>query len=97
MTIRSLESFADYYQLYIQDEAADGNLSDAWTEEAVDRLLAIAPGTVGIGTVRNVSVPITIDILEREPKLSADKFDHIVECSISIERFGPHLQAQSQS
>lgn len=85
MTFHTLELFADYYQFYIQDEAADGNLSDAWTEEAVDRLLAVAPGTVGIGTVRNMDVPVTIDILDREPKFNADKFDHIVECSILIE------------
>ena len=85
MTVRSLELFADYYQFYIQDESADGNLSDAWTDEAVDRLLAVAPGTVGIGTVRNTDVPLTIVILDREPKFNSDQFDHIVECSISIE------------
>jgi hypothetical protein len=70
--LHSLELFADYYQFHIQDESADGNLSDAWTEEAFDRLLAVAPGTVGIGTVRNMDVPITIDILDREPKFNSD-------------------------
>ncbi len=77
--------FADYHQFYIQDENVDGNLSDAWTDEAVERLLAVAPGTVGIGTLRNVDVPVTIDVLEREPELDADKFDQIVECSIVVQ------------
>ena len=77
--------FADYHQFYIQDENVDGNLSDAWTDEAVSRLLALAPGTVGIGTVRNVDVPVTIAVLEREPSLDAEQFDHIVECSIAVE------------
>lgn len=27
--------FADYFQFYIQDEDADGNLSDSWNDEAV--------------------------------------------------------------
>ena len=76
---------ADYYQFYIQDEAADGNLSEAWTDEAVDRLLALAPGTVGVGTARNVDVPVTIDILDQEPALDVGKFDHVVECSISVQ------------
>ena len=53
-----LALFADYFQFYIQDEAAKGDLSEAWSEEATDRLLAIAPGTIGIGTVRNMEVPI---------------------------------------
>jgi hypothetical protein len=77
--------FADYHQFYVQDKDVDGNLSNAWTDEAVERLLAVAPGTVGIGTVRNVDVPVTIAVLEREPVLDADKFDQVVECSISVQ------------
>ena len=85
MSLYELTLFADYHQFYIQDENVDGNLSDAWTDEAVERLLAVAPGTVGIGTVRNVDVPVTIVVLEREPALDADKFDQVVECSIVVE------------
>jgi hypothetical protein len=80
-----LTLFADYHQFYIQDEKADGDLSDAWNDAAVERLLAVGPGTVGIGTVRNVKVPVTISVLEQEPALDADKFNHIVECSIAVE------------
>jgi hypothetical protein len=40
MSRYKLTLFADYHQFYIQDETADGNLSDAWTDEAVERLLA---------------------------------------------------------
>jgi hypothetical protein len=80
-----LTLFADYHQFYIQDENVDGNLSVAWTDGAVERLLAVAPGTVGIGTVRNVDVPVNIAVLEREPIFDADKFDQVVECSIAVE------------
>lgn len=59
-----LTLFADYQQFYIQDEKADGDLSEAWNDAAVERLVAVAPGTVGIGTVRNVDVPVTISVLE---------------------------------
>jgi hypothetical protein len=85
MSRYQLTLFADYHQFYIQDENVDGNLSDAWTDEAVERLLAVAPGTVRIGTVRNVDLPVTIAVLEREPALDADKFDQVVECSIVVE------------
>ena len=80
-----LTLFADYHQFYIQDESADGNLSNAWTDDAVKRLLAVAPGTVGIGTVRNVDVPVTISILEREPAFDPEEFDQVVECSVAVE------------
>jgi len=61
--------FADYFQFYLQDEAASGDLSAAWTEEAVARLLAVAPGTVGIGTVRNMEVPVSLEIFASAPPL----------------------------
>src|SRR5262245_38672877 len=57
-----LSLFADYFQFYIQDEAVVGDLSQSWGEEATSRLLAIAPGTIGIGTVRNMDVPVVIEI-----------------------------------
>ena len=36
--------FADYYQFYLQDECAEGNLGDSWSPEAVERLLAVGRG-----------------------------------------------------
>lgn len=85
MSPYELVLFADYHQFYIQDEKVNGDLSYAWTDEAVERLLALAPGTVGIGTARNVDVPVTITVLEREPSFDAERFDYVVECSIAVE------------
>jgi hypothetical protein len=76
--------FADYFQFYIQDEAAKGDLSQAWNEEATDRLLALAPGTVGIGTVRNMDVPVTVDILEHAPEDDFSEWDHVVEAGLDV-------------
>ncbi|QOZ34784.1 hypothetical protein [Bradyrhizobium sp. CCBAU 53421] len=79
-----LSLFADYFQFYIQDEPADGNLSEAWTPETTDRLLATAPGTVGIGTVRNMDVPVGVEILDAEPDADFTKWDHVVEASLDV-------------
>ncbi|MBR1230960.1 hypothetical protein [Bradyrhizobium sp. AUGA SZCCT0182] len=76
--------FADYFQFYIQDEAAKGDLSQAWNEEATDRLLALAPGTVGIGTVRNMDVPVTVDFLEHAPEDEFSEWDHVVEAGLDV-------------
>lgn len=85
MTLFELSLFADYFQFYIQDEAADGDLSQAWNEEATDRLLAVAPATVGIGTVRNTNVPVTVEICEDEPEDDSAEWDHVVETSLDVE------------
>ncbi len=75
---------ADYHQFYIQDEAAEGDLSDSWTEDATNRLLATAPGTVGVGTARNMTVPVDIELLDAERHESFDGWDQVNECSIQI-------------
>ena len=84
MQRRDLEIFADYYQFYLQDEAAGGDLSDAWTDESVERLLALAHGVVGVGTAGNGSVSVAIEILETEPTTAFESYDQLNECSIEI-------------
>ncbi|WP_375780630.1 hypothetical protein ACE103_18670 [Bradyrhizobium sp. ma5] len=79
-----LSLFADYFQFYIQDESATGDLSEAWTPEATDRLLAIVPGMVGISTVRNMHVPVSVQVLEREPDHDSSDWDHVVEASLDV-------------
>jgi hypothetical protein len=76
--------FTDYFQFYIQDESAEGNLSDSWDEQAVTRLLAVASGTVGIGTVRNVDVEVSVEILSKEIRPELKDCDHAVECTIEV-------------
>ena len=78
--LSSFTLFADYFQFYLQDEPVDGNLSDAWTEEAVARLLAVGPGVVGIGTVRNMDVPVSVEVLDGEESVDLASWDHVVEC-----------------
>ncbi len=78
----SFTLFADYHQFYLQDEAAAGDLSEAWTPEAVDRLLALAPGVIGVGTVRNMDVPVELAILSQPPIEDFSAWDRVNECSI---------------
>jgi hypothetical protein len=76
--------FADYHQFYLQDEAVQGDLSDAWTEQTVANLLALAPGTIGVGTVRDMEVPVEVEIVESEPEEGFDVWDQVNECDIEI-------------
>jgi hypothetical protein len=43
---------------------------------------AVAPGTVGIGTVRNMTVPGLLEIHGQEPAPDFSDWDHVVECSL---------------
>jgi hypothetical protein len=84
MFSRTYEIFADYHQFYLQDEEADGDLSDAWTDESVSNLLAVVEGAIGVGTVRNMDVPVTVEIHTNEPELDSEKWDRVNECSLSV-------------
>jgi len=81
---KSYRIFADYFHFYIQDESAVGDLANSWNKEATANSLAIADGIIGIGTVRNMEVPVEIVINEKEPIDNIDEYDKINECSIEI-------------
>jgi hypothetical protein len=84
MALHKFEIFADYHQFYIQDEPADSDLSMAWTDKATAELLAVVPGVIGVGTVRNVEVPVEIEVLTSEPFLELDRWDRVNDCSIVL-------------
>jgi hypothetical protein len=84
MKLLELSLFADCFQFYIQDEAATGDLSQSWNEEATARLLATASGTIGIGTVRNMDVPVVVEIHDQEPYDDSSEWDHAVEASLDV-------------
>jgi hypothetical protein len=84
MSVHNFNLFADYHQFYLQDENSDSSLEDSWTPEATDRLLAVAPGVIGVGTMRNMTVPVSVEVRDTAPVQSVE-CDHEVECSIKVE------------
>lgn len=83
----TLELFADYFQFFIQDENAEDNFDNDWTDEAVDRLLIVTEGLIGVGTVRNMVVPVTIKIFDSEPAMlvnGKDVIGQINECDLKV-------------
>jgi hypothetical protein len=84
MTAHRFALFADYHQFYLQDEHANGDLSAAWTPEAVDRLLAIAPGVIGVGTATDMDVPVELEVLDAEPRDDRSGWERVNDCSIDI-------------
>lgn len=78
------ELFADYFQFYLQDEQSSGDLSNSWTEQALSDMLAVAPGVIGVRTVRNMDVPVKVEVLDSPPNDNFDSWDHIAEASLEV-------------
>lgn len=83
-TSTELTLFADYFQIHVADADSDGDLSDAWTDQAVADHLAVAPDALGIGTSVNVDVSVTVDVLAQEPSDDSAEFDHVVEAGLIV-------------
>ncbi|GAA1376042.1 hypothetical protein [Streptomyces beijiangensis] len=81
-TTTELTLFADYFQIHISDADADGDLSDAWTDQSVADHLAVARDALGIGTTVNVNVSVAVAVLGQEPSDDSSEFDHVVEGSL---------------
>ena len=76
--------FADYFQFYLQDEEAAGDLSDSWTPQATSDLLAVNVGVVGVGTVRNMDVSVALEVRDESPNDDLASWDHVAQCGINL-------------
>lgn len=76
MAIHVFEIFADYFQLYLMDDAAEDDTSEIWTEAALDAKLAVSESTLAVGTFRNVHVNFELEVLERKPNIDLEEWDH---------------------
>jgi hypothetical protein len=78
--------FADYFQFYLRDEKANVDFSNSWNEDTTLYKIALVYGAVAVGTARNMTVPVEVEIVSDRPLYSLDEWDMINECGISITR-----------
>ncbi len=76
--------FADYFQFYICDEAYNGVPQLDWSEQCIEDMLGIVPGLIQIGTARNMTVPVDVEVRDSEPEEDFNRWDHIAEAGIVI-------------
>lgn len=69
---------ADYFQIYLRDEAHP-DLPDDYTDEAIVRRLLAGPHAVILHAARNMTVPIRVEWHDQRPALDLDAHQHVVE------------------
>ena len=79
-----LKLFADYFQFYVLDEQASPAIPEDWTDEDVVCRVKVAPHLIIVCPVRNMTVPVVVEVHEAEPALSLVGWDHVVACSIDL-------------
>ncbi|WP_410815664.1 hypothetical protein [Micromonospora sp. 050-3] len=79
-----VELFADYHQIHLSDDGSTGDLSEAWTDQAVVDRLAVVDDAMAIGTSVNVTVAVRVDVLDAPPVDDSADYDHVVEGSMQV-------------
>ena len=75
---------ADYHQVYLSDEAHPQFDTDQWTPQAAEDMQATAGGAIAVGTERNVTVPVVVEVVGACPEDDLTPWDYATECSIRI-------------
>jgi len=84
MQKRSFEVFADYHQFYLWDEEIAPEAPIDWSDDDVAHRLKAAPNVVVVCPVRNMTVPVEVELHDTEPTYNIDAWDHIAECSLDL-------------
>jgi hypothetical protein len=77
-----LDVFADYNSFVVQDEATRFKPDRQWTRALITDLIAAAPGAIGVGTARRVTVPVILDVRTTAPDNDFDDWDHVTQASL---------------
>ena len=84
MSVNRFELFAEYFQFLLMDERCEDDFASIWTPEALELMLAVGERSISVGTLRNVTVPVEVYVLDSKPALDLSGYDHAAEASFSI-------------
>jgi hypothetical protein len=84
MQQESFRLFADYFQFYLMDEGVSPDAPTDWIDTDVARRLKAAPNIVVVCPIRNMTVPVEVQIHQAEPPYDGSQWDHIAECSLDL-------------
>jgi len=84
MIRHKLQVFADYHQFYLWDKGTNPLAPTDYTDEDVRNMVKVSPGVVVIQPVRDMTVPLNLEIHETAPECNTTDWDHVVECSLEL-------------
>ena len=81
---RDLTALADEFQFHLRDEGAAYVFPPEWPEAVQADRVYPAPGSLGVLAAKNWFVPVAIEVVEQEPELDPEAWDHIVEATLAL-------------
>ena len=84
MALHRFEIFADYHQFYVWDSGVGPSAPEDYTDDDVRSRVKVAPNVVVVQPVRDVTVPVDLEIHDTDPGFEKARWDHIAECSLDL-------------
>jgi hypothetical protein len=84
MTIHRFHLFADYFQFYVWDAGVEPSPPVDFTDDDVRRRVKVAPNVVVIQPIRNMTVPVELELCSTDPGIEESRWDHIAECTLKL-------------
>jgi len=84
MRLHQLEVFADYHQFYLWDAGVEPSAPEDYTDDDVRRRVKVAPNVVVVQPLRNMTVPVDLEMHATDPGYEQSRWDHIAECSLDL-------------
>jgi hypothetical protein len=90
-TVHELIVFADNFQIQIQDLKEESDFPESWNDALLTQLYVVGDSVLGLGTVRDLDVELTIEVnsdrmddkeIYTDPDCS--DYDHVVQCNIEV-------------
>lgn len=83
--LRRYDIFADYFQFYLWDGRYHPDDLGVFTDEECARHVKIAPHAIVIMPIRNMTVPVALDLRDTAPaEPDLTEWDHVVDVSLAL-------------
>lgn len=83
--------FADNFQFHLQDKRSECDYPESWNEEIMNGLFVAGSNVIGIGTVRDLDVEVTLQIMptpmdekDKDKLPELEDWDHAVQCTLDV-------------
>ena len=84
MVRHSFTVFADYHQFYVWDAGVGMTAPEDYTSQDVERMVKVVENVVVIQPVRNLGVPVELEVHLSDPGCDLALWDHVVECALAL-------------
>lgn len=75
----------DHFQFYLEDSHSAQDTSEIWDDTALDAMVAVAPGLIGVSTARyGGMIHVEVEIHATRPAIDMTEWDQVVECGIDV-------------